>query len=117
MCKFETHTASASNVSGSARSWPTLEQVDGSTAAGSHGPAETRDEDLILPQTPKTNNHEVPFYYDSLANNTSKELQSGSIPFGMNPMCKLVTNLSEFIARQVPCQSDSFLKHEANVRS
>ena len=29
---------------------------------------ETRDEDLIRPQAPKTNNHEVPFYYDSLAN-------------------------------------------------
>ena len=38
MCKFETYAASASNVSGSARSWPTLEQVDCSTAAASHGP-------------------------------------------------------------------------------
>ena len=37
-CKFETYAASASNVSGSARSWPSLEQVDGSTAAGSHRP-------------------------------------------------------------------------------
>ena len=35
----------------------------------------------------------------------------------MNPICKLATNLSEFIARQVPCQSDSFLKHEANVKT
>ena len=43
MCKFETYTASASNVSGSARSWPTLEQVDGSTAAGSHGPGSSDD--------------------------------------------------------------------------
>ena len=43
MCKFETHAASASNVSGSARSWPTLEQVDGSTAAGSHGPGSSDD--------------------------------------------------------------------------
>ena len=43
MCKFETHAASASNVSGSARSWPTLEQVDGSTAAGSHGPESSDD--------------------------------------------------------------------------
>ena len=33
MCKVETYAASASNVSRSARSWPTLEQVDGSTAA------------------------------------------------------------------------------------
>ena len=43
MCKFETCAASASNVSGSARSWPTLEHVDGSTAAGSHGPGSSDD--------------------------------------------------------------------------
>ena len=43
MCKFETYAASASNVSGSARSWPTLEHVDGSTAAGSHGPGSSDD--------------------------------------------------------------------------
>ena len=46
-----------------------------------------------------------------------KGLQSGSIPFGMNPICQRVTNLSEFIAKQVPCQSDLFLKHEANVQT
>ena len=38
MCKVETYATSASNVSGSARSWPILAQVDGSTAAGSRGP-------------------------------------------------------------------------------
>ena len=43
MCKFETHTASASNVSGLEISWPTLEQVDGSTAARSHGPGSADD--------------------------------------------------------------------------
>ena len=43
---------------------------------------ETRDEDLILRQVPKMSNHGVPFYFDSIVNNTSKELQSGSIPFG-----------------------------------
>ena len=36
--KVETYAASASHVSGSARSWPSVEQVDGSTAARSHGP-------------------------------------------------------------------------------
>ena len=41
--KVETYAASASNVSGSARSWPSLEQVDGSTAAGSHGPGSSDD--------------------------------------------------------------------------
>ena len=43
MCKFETYAASASNVSGSAKSWPTLEHVDGSTAAGSHAPGSSDD--------------------------------------------------------------------------
>ena len=70
---------------------------------------ETRDEDFILPHAPKTNNHEVPSYSDSLVNNISKELHSGSIPFGMDQTCKLATNLSEFTARQVPC--------EANIRT
>ena len=41
MCKLETFAASASN--GSARFWPSLEQVDGSTAAGSHGPGSSDD--------------------------------------------------------------------------
>ena len=43
LCKVETYAASASNVSGSARSWPSLEQVDGNTAAGSHGPGSPND--------------------------------------------------------------------------
>ena len=43
LCNVETYAASASNVSGSARSWPTLEQVDGSTAGGSHGPGSSDD--------------------------------------------------------------------------
>ena len=38
-------------------------------------------------------------------------------PLGKNPICNLATNLSEFIARQVPCQSDLFLKHEAGVKT
>ena len=43
MCKAETYAASATNVSGSARSWPSIEQVDGSTAAVSHGPGSSDD--------------------------------------------------------------------------
>ena len=43
VCKVETYAASASNVSGSARSWSSVEQVDGSTAAGSHGPGSSDD--------------------------------------------------------------------------
>ena len=71
---------------------------------------ETHDEDSILPQAQKMNNHEVPSYSDSLANKTSKELHSGSIPFGMNLVCWHVTNLLELIAMQAPCQSDSFFE-------
>ena len=43
VCKVETYAASASIVSGSARSWPSVEQVDGSTPAGSHGPGSSDD--------------------------------------------------------------------------
>ena len=43
LCKVEIYAASASNVSGSARSWPSLEQDDGSTAAGPHGPGSSND--------------------------------------------------------------------------
>ena len=43
MCKIETGVASASNVSGSARSSPSLERVDGSTAAGFRGPGSSDD--------------------------------------------------------------------------
>ena len=39
---------------------------------------ETRDEDLILFPAPKMNNHGLPSFPDSFANNTSKEVQSGS---------------------------------------
>ena len=78
---------------------------------------EKQDECLIHSPAPKMNNPVVPFYYDSLANNTTKGLHSGSITFGKNPMCQRATNLSEFIAKQVPCQSGLFLKHEPNVRT
>ena len=43
LCKVETKAASASNISGFGRSWPSLEQVDGSTAAGSPWPGSSDD--------------------------------------------------------------------------
>ena len=46
-----------------------LEQVDGSTAAQSHGPGSS-DGDLIRSQAPKMNNREAPFCFDSLASIT-----------------------------------------------
>ena len=46
-----------------------------------------------------------------------KELQSGPIPFGKHRTCQRVTNLLEFVAKQVPCQSGLYLNHEPNVRT
>ena len=78
---------------------------------------ELLDEDLIRSQAPKMNNHEVPFYYGSFANKTTLELRSGSILFGKGPIYQPTTNLSEYIATQVPCLLGSFLNHEPNVRT
>ena len=78
---------------------------------------ETHDEGSILPQAQKMNKHEVPSYLNSPTNNTSKELHSGSIPLWKSLVCWHVTNLLEFIAKQVPCQLDLFLKREANVKT
>ena len=92
-------------------------QLQGPMAQGHLMTTGTHDEGLILPQAQKMNNHEVPSFFDSLANNTSKELHSGSIPFGKSLVCWHVTNLLEFIAKQAPCQSDLFLRQEANLRT
>ena len=43
VCKIETCATSDSNASGSARSWPSVELIHGSTAAGSHGPGSSED--------------------------------------------------------------------------
>ena len=64
--------------------------------------------DLIRSQAPKMNKHEVPSYFGSLPNNTTKGLRSRSMIFGKNPTCQHTTNLSEFIARQVLCRSGSY---------
>ena len=95
----------------------TAPQMQGPMGQGQLTTTETHDEGLILPQAQKMNNHEVPSYSDFLPNNTSKESHSGSIPFGKSLICWRVTNLSGFIAKQVPCQSGLFLKHEANVKT
>ena len=78
---------------------------------------ETRDADLIFPQTLMMSMREVPSCYGSHANNTTKGLRSGSIIFAKNPICRLATNLSELIARQFLCQTDLFLEHEVNVKT
>ena len=106
LCKVETHAASASNVSGSpGESWPSLEQVDGSTAAEFHGPGSsnghrsTKRRLDIFPQALRMNIREVPSYYGSHANNTTKGLRSGSIVFGQNPTCQPRINLLRFTVR------------------
>ena len=88
MCKFETYAASALNVfrfgkiPGLQSNKLTAPQPQGPMAQGHLMTTETHDEDLIRSEAPKMNNREVPSYFDSLANNTSKQLRSGSIPFG-----------------------------------
>ena len=47
--------------------------------------------------------------------NTTKGL-SGSIIFGTNPICQHITNLSEFIAKQVLCRSGSCVSFEVLQR-
>ena len=48
---------------------------------------ETQDEGLTRSQALKMNKREVPYYFDPLASNTSKELRCGSMFFGKNPIC------------------------------
>ena len=66
--------------------------------------AETHDEVLILlSSAPKTNNHEVPSYISiHLRTIPLKGLQSGSIPFGKNPICWRVTILSRIHCKAGP---------------
>ena len=107
----------------SVRSCSMLGQSNFFTATGSlgsHGPCrlmtvEIQGVDLILSQVLKMNLHEVPSYYGSRVNSTTLELRTGSIIFGKNPTCQQTINLLRFIARQVPCRPDLYLKQEPNV--
>ena len=56
-------------------------------------------------------------YHGSRANNTTLGLRIGSIIFEKSPTYQPITNLSEHIAKQIPCQSDSYSKQEPNVRT
>ena len=95
----------------------TAPQPLGPMAQGHLMTFEIQDEDLIRSQAPKMNKHEVPFYYGSLANKITKGLRSGSILFGMNPICQPTVDLLQFIAKQVLCRSGLYLKHEPNVKT
>ena len=78
---------------------------------------ETQDVDLILSQALKMNMHEVPSFCSFRVNNTTLESPRGSTASGKSPTYQTATNLSEHIAKQVPCQSDSYSKQELNVRT
>ena len=78
---------------------------------------EIRDVGLILSEALKMNMREVASYYGSRVNNTTVVLRIGSVIIGKSPTYQLETNLSEYIAKQVPCQSDSYSKQEPNVRT
>ena len=64
----------------------------------------------MFPQAPKMNNHcAVLFRFPC------EQYLKGSTNW-IDPICR-VTNLAEFIAKQIPCQSGLFLTHEANVKT
>ena len=77
-----------------------------------------QDVDLIPSLVVKMNKHEVPSYYGSLANNTTKGITKWiNNLWGRIQHCQHTRNLSEFIAKQVLCRPDSYSKQEPNVRS
>ena len=61
--------------------------------------------------------HGVPSYNGSHVNSTTLGLRIGSILFGKRQTYQPTINPSEFIARQVPCRPDTYLKQEPNVKN
>ena len=122
VCKVETYAASASNVSGSARSWPLVEQIDGPTVAGSHGPGSSDDSRNTRRTLDSSSSAEDEHSRSAVLSRFPcdqylKGIHSGSIPFGKSLVCWHVTNLLEFMAKLAPCQSELFLRQEANVKT
>ena len=81
--------------------------LSGPMARGHLMTVEIQGVDLILSQALKMNMHGVPSYYGSHVNSTPLELRSGSILFGKRQTYQPTINLTQFIARQVPCRPDS----------
>ena len=77
----------------------------------------TQDVDMISFPAQRTNMHEVRFCFDFHVNNTTLECLLGSKSAGQRPTHQPLTSLPEHIAKQVPCQPDSYLKKEPNVRT
>ena len=89
---LEMNATSVSSGSGSARSWNVLGHSDGSTATGSlgsHGPGSSDD---------------------------NREIQDEDLIRSQAPKMNY-REVSEFIAKQVPCRSGLFVKHEPNVKT
>ena len=91
--------------------------LSGPMAKGHLMTIEIQDEDLIRSQALKMNKREMPYYFDSLVSSTHKGITKWINDLWENPICQRATNLSEFIAKQVPCRSGLFLKHEPNFKT
>ena len=122
LCKVETYAASASNISGSARSWPSLEQVEGSTAAGSHGPgssSENRNTRRSLDISPNPDDEQsrsavllrfpCEQYHKRITKWINNVCEESNMPADRRPVT--------IVVKQVPCRSGLFLNHEANVKT
>ena len=114
---LEAGAASVSSGCDSARYRNVLGHSDGSTAQDHLMTTETQDADLMLHQTPLMNMREVPSCYGSHVNSTTLQLRSGSILFGKGPTYLPTKNLSQFIARQVPCRPGLYSKQEPNLKT
>ena len=88
--------------------------LSGPMAQGHLMTTEIQDADLILHQALLMNMREVTSCYGSHVNSTALEFRSGSILFGKGPTYQSTVNLSQLIARQVPCRPGFYLKQEAN---
>ena len=95
----------------------TAPEPQGPTAQGHLMTTETHDEGLILPQAQKMNNHEVPVLFRFPCEQDLKGITKWIDTLWKSLICWHATNLLEFIAQQVPCQSSLFLKHEANAKT
>ena len=120
LCKVETGAASASNLSGSARSRIhsnklTAPQLLGFMAQDHPVTKETRGADLTFLRTLTMSMREVPSCYGSHANNPTKGIRSGSIISVNNPTCQPTVDLLRFTVKQVPCRSGLYWDQEANV--
>ena len=117
ICQIEVNATSASGGSGSARSWNVLGHSDGSTAAGSLGSHGAGSSDGCRNIRRRLDTFSSP--QDEHARSAvlfGFPCELGSKNSGQRPT-HLSANLQEYIAKQVPCQPDSYSKQERSVRA